>query len=295
MSDKSSKKGGAPKPPRVPVRALGAAAGALAVAGGIGWLGLNSFFTVEGGHRGIVFNRWSGIKDKVYNEGLNFNVPWLEVPYIFYVRTRPRLISSLTGSRDLQMVKIQLRILTEPQVDKLPEIYRTLGPDYDEVVLPSIANEVLKQVIAEYNAPQLTTQREQVSAKILRNLTERARDFSINVRDVSITDLQFGAEFKAAVEAKQVAQQDAERARYLVEKAMQDKRSIIIKAQAEARTAELIGEAVKTNPGFVQLRRIDTAKEIAETVSRSANTVYLSADNLLLNLLDTSSPKEQRE
>lgn len=265
------------------------------MAGGIGWLGLNSFFTVEGGHRGIVFNRWSGIKDKVYNEGLNFNVPWLEIPYIFYVRTRPRLISSLTGSRDLQMVKIQLRILTEPQVDKLPEIYRTLGPDYDEVVLPSIANEVLKQVIAEYNAPQLTTQREQVSAKILRNLTERARDFSITVRDVSITDLQFGAEFKAAVEAKQVAQQDAERARYLVEKAMQDKRSIIIKAQAEARTAELIGEAVKTNPGFVQLRRIDTAKEIAETVSRSANTVYLSADNLLLNLLDNSGAKEQRE
>jgi prohibitin 2 len=128
----------------------------------------------------------------------------------------------------------------------------------------------------------------------LRNLTERAHDFHIDVRDVSITDLQFGAEFKAAVEAKQVAQQDAERARYLVEKAMQDKRSIIIKAQAEARTAELIGEAVKTNPGFVQLRRIDAAKEIAETVSRSANTVYLSADNLLLNLLDGSS-KEKRE
>ena len=47
MSDKSSKKGSAPKAPRVPVRALGAAAGALAVAGGIGWLGLNSFFTGE--------------------------------------------------------------------------------------------------------------------------------------------------------------------------------------------------------------------------------------------------------
>ena len=46
MADKkANKKGGAPKPPRVPVRALGAAAGALAVAGGIGWLGLNSFFT----------------------------------------------------------------------------------------------------------------------------------------------------------------------------------------------------------------------------------------------------------
>lgn len=68
--------------------------------------------------------------------------------------------------------------------------------------------------------------------------------------------------------------------------AQQDKRSIIIRAQAEARTAELIGQAVKSNPGFVQLRRIDAAKEIATTVSKSANTVFLSADNLLLNLLD---------
>lgn len=65
-------------------------------------------------------------------------------------------------------------------------------------------NEVLKQVMAQYNAPQLLTQREQVSRKIKAMLVERARDFNIILEDVSIVDLQFGKEFTAAVEAKQV-------------------------------------------------------------------------------------------
>ena len=62
-------------------------------------------------------------------------------------------------------------------------------------------------------------------------MTERAANFNIALDDVSITSLTFGKEFTAAIEAKQVAAQEAERAKFVVEKAEQDKKSAIIRAQ----------------------------------------------------------------
>merc|ERR1712178_367948 len=101
-------------------------------------------------------------------------------------------------------------------------------------------------------------------------------------------DLSFGNEFMKAVEMKQVAEQDAERAKFVVMQAKQEKRSLIIKAQADAKSAELIGKSVKRNPAFIELRRIEAAREIAQVIARSNNRVFLQTDSLLLNLLNDS-------
>ncbi|KAF8307508.1 hypothetical protein DL93DRAFT_2171647 [Clavulina sp. PMI_390] len=237
-----------------------------------------SLYDVPGGYRAVMFDRFTGVKDKASMEGTHFLMPWVQRAILYDCRTKPRNISTTTGSKDLQMVTITLRVLSRPDVEHLPKIYQQLGLDYDERVLPSIGNEVLKAIVAQFDAAELITQREVVSSRIREDLLNRAKEFNISLEDVSITHLTFGKEFTQAVEAKQIAQQDAERAKFVVEKAEQERRAAVIRAEGEAEAAATISNALnKAGEAFVTFRKIEAAKAIVQSLSGNPNVSYLPA------------------
>ena len=107
----------------------------------------------------------------------------------------------------------------------------------------------------------------QVSLLIRKQLTDRARDFNIILDDVAITELSFGKEYSLAVESKQVAQQEAQRAAFVVDKAKQERQQKIVQAEGEAQAAEMLGEAIAKNPGYLKLRKLRASQHISQTVS----------------------------
>jgi len=126
--------------------------------------------------------------------------------------------------------------------------------------------------------------------QIRETLTRRAETFNLILDDVSITHLVFGKEFTSAIEQKQVAQQEAERQTYIVAKAEQEKRAAIIRAEGEAQAATIISKALEeSGSGLIEVRRIDAARDVAETLARSRGITYLpggqsGGSNMLLGI-----------
>lgn len=257
-------------------------------------IGQSALYDVEGGKRAVIFDRLKGVQQRIVGEGTHILVPWLQKAVIYDVRTKPKTIATMTGSKDLQSVSLTLRVLHRPDVLKLPTIYQSLGLDYDERVLPAIGNEVLKSIVAQFDAAELITQREVVSARIRQELALRSEEFNIKLEDVSITHMTFGHEFTKAVEQKQIAQQEAERATYLVQRAEQEKRANVTRAEGEAESAELVSKALaKAGDGLLMIRRLEASKDIAALLARSPNVSYIpsgkgesqdSKNSLLLNI-----------
>ncbi|KAH9538376.1 hypothetical protein CY35_15G000400 [Sphagnum magellanicum] len=241
----------------------------VAMAFGIGGGLLNSaIFTVDGGHQAVLFDRFHGVLEETSGEGTHFIIPWLQKAFIFDIRTRPRSITSVTGTKDLQM---------------LPLIFKMLGTNYDERVLPSIGNEVLKAVVAQFDADQLLTDRPHVSSLVQAALIQRAQDFNLLLDDVAITHLSYGTDFSRAVEQKQVAQQEAERSKFVVAKTEQEKRAAIVRAEGESEAAKLISDAtLLAGTGLIELRRVEASRENSATLSKSRNVVYLPPSNHML-------------
>ena len=234
-------------------------------------------YNVDGGERAVMFDTLrGGIRDDVRGEGTHLMIPVVQRPIVIDIRTKPREIPSVTGTKDLQMVNIKMRVLWRPIVEELPRLYRELGTDFDERVLPSIGNEVLKAVVAQYNAEELLSKREEVSARVKLEMIKRARNFHLTLDDVAITHLTFGREFMKAIEAKQVASQEAERQQWVVVRAEQERQAVVTRAEGEAEAATIITKAMEqTGSAIIEVRRIDAAKEIAAKLANSRNIVYL--------------------
>ncbi len=141
-------------------------------------------------------------------------------------------------------------------------IYRNLGPNYVENIVDPAVQEVFKAIAARYTAERVISERNELVQELNLEVKERLTKKEIVVTDISVVDLDFTEQFLRAVEDKQVADQQAQMAGKLVEKAKRDAEQQIAKSRGEAEALRMQREQV--TPSLIELRKVDAQLKAIE-------------------------------
>ncbi|NQD41436.1 prohibitin family protein [Glutamicibacter halophytocola] len=221
---------------RVQRLSLGIATGLLALAGLITLF--SSMRTVDTGKIGVV-TRFGKTTGRELSEGLAWVMPWgVDRVSIYDVKIQKEEVPSTAATKDLQDVNGTVVVNYEVKRGEVSTIHKTIGVEFkDKLVTPAI-HEVFKSAAAKFNAGELVTNRAALKADVTHQLATRLEKYGITVRDVSITNFQFSEAFTQAIEQKQVAEQEAQRAQFNLERANTD--ALAQKAQSETLSAEYL-------------------------------------------------------
>jgi regulator of protease activity HflC (stomatin/prohibitin superfamily) len=196
-----------------------------------GALYVQGFARVPAGYRGVLLT-WGKPSDKILGVGLNFIIPFMQNIELMNVQLQKAESSEDTATRDLQQVTTTVAVNFRLNPNKVNTIYSDLRQDYVSRVIKPNIEESLKAATALYTAEELISKRTEVKAALDDILAERLQIFNIEVVSVSLTDFQFSPSFKAAIEAKVTAEQQALEAKNKLEQVRYEAQQQIIQAEA---------------------------------------------------------------
>jgi len=215
-----------------------------------------SFGTIGAGERGILL-QFGAVKDKVFDEGLYFKIPFIQSVVKIDVKMQKDEVPASASSKDLQVVTSKIALNYHLDPDSVNTIWQEVGKNYNSRIIAPSIQEAVKSVTAKFTAEELITRREEVKEQIKENLAKRLMENSIIVDEFNIIDFFFSPAFNEAIEAKVTAEQLKLKAERDLERIKIEKEQMIAAAEGKARAIQIEAQALKANAKVVELRWIE--------------------------------------
>lgn len=238
----------------------------------------NSFQTVGPGERGIVFNQISGLRNVTLGEGLHFKIPFIETIYIMDVRVQKVQSNASAASKDLQNISSVIAVNFHIDPSRAQKVFQEIGRDFKDRVIDPAVQESVKAITAHFTAEELITMRGEVKDRTQAGLAERLAKFNIIVDELSIVDFSFSDVFNKAIEEKQMAEQQALKAKRDLDRIKIEAEQRIAQARAEAEGQRLQRETM--TPIMLQLRAIEKWNGVLPQVVGSGGTPFIDLKSL---------------
>lgn len=206
---------------------------------------LCSICKIPTGHTGVVTS-FGKVEDYTYDAGIHVKAPWKKVVKMDN-RVQKQSVELSCFSSDIQEVKINYTVNYQIDKNNAMTIYSTIGKEYYDIAIVPNITESVKVVTARYTAEKLVGNRDELAIAIEKDLTERLKEFNIELVSTSIEDMDFTDAYTSAVEAKQVAQQNKLKAQTEAEQKVIEAEASAevarVKAQGEADAKKIAAEA----------------------------------------------------
>jgi regulator of protease activity HflC (stomatin/prohibitin superfamily) len=226
--------------------------GVLLILSGAIW---SSVTLVPAGYRGVLL-RFGAVQGTI-GEGMNFVIPGVNSVILMEARTQKESARATAASSDLQIVTTDLALNFRIDPDKVGHLYQSVGTQYTARIIDPTLQESIKVVTTRYTAEELIRRRAQVKTEVEQEITRRLRAYDIIVdpEGLSITNFDFSEDFNKAIERKQVAQQEAEKQKYVLQQAVLEKQTAIAKAEGVSQAAKLNAAALQVQGGSLVIAR----------------------------------------
>jgi len=235
------------------------------------------YVIVPAGHRAVVFSLSGGVKPTQLGEGLHLIKPFVERAEYFDVRKQTYSMSETdwegdvrgndamsTLSSDGQQVTVELSVRYHLDPENVWRLYQKIGRNYQgDIIRPELRSHT-RVAIAEFPAVKVfSAERRTIEQNIERRLTPKLARNYIIVDEVLLRNVRFSPEFQKAISDKQIAQQNAQRMRYVLDKERLEKERRIVLAEGEAMAIRLKGQAVDAN---TKVTTYEYARKIAPNI-----------------------------
>jgi prohibitin 2 len=218
---------------------------------------MGSYFTCSPGE--VAVKTRMGKLVGSYGEGIHFKLPFIEGVSKFSIQIERSDIKTEAFSKDLQQMTADLAVNHRIQQNTIESVYRNLGPNYVQNIVDPMIQEILKSITAKYSAEEVIANRMAVVKELNELAKAKLLEKEIVVTDISIVDLSFKEAFMAAVEQKQIAEQQSKQAEKLVAKAKQEADQMIATARGQAEALKLQREQI--TPMMLESKRLDITRE----------------------------------
>ncbi len=235
-------------------RKTGKIIGGVIAAAAVLIVALNSFTSVQAGHSGVVLT-FGKVSEAVLSEGLHVKIPFIQQIIQIDNRVLKAEVDCSSASKDLQTVSSTIALNYRVRNEASAKIYKEVGLSYENVIINPAIQECVKAVTAKYTAEQLITERQIISDQMKELLNEKISSYGLELEIFNIISFEFTAEYNAAIEAKQTAQQNALKAEQDLQRIKVEAEQTVAQAQAEAEAYRLKSEQI--TPQMIAMEYID--------------------------------------